>query len=206
MTPLDEISHWHAALLCGETGAIRVLPAPPAASPANRGIALLPGAFNPLHAGHRRMADVAADILGVAVEFEISIQNVDKPPLAAAEILARLEQFPPHQPVWLTSAPQFTQKAQCFPQATFIVGVDTLARIADARYYDDSAPAVSQAIADIASHGCTFLVFGRADASSFRTLSALSLPRELLDICREVPASQFREDVSSTQLRIARNP
>ncbi len=38
-------------------------------------------AFHPLHDGHRKMAQVAADILNTDVEFELSVRNVDKPAL-----------------------------------------------------------------------------------------------------------------------------
>lgn len=42
------------------------------------GVALLPGTFNPLHSGHRRMAEMAAEILRTDVWYELSIENVDK--------------------------------------------------------------------------------------------------------------------------------
>jgi hypothetical protein len=205
MSPVDAISLWHSRLLRGEHRAVRVLPEPAVPLAANRPIALFPGAFNPLHAGHRQMADVAADMLGQLVEFEISIENVDKPPLTPAEIADRLEQFPPHQPVWLTRAARFAEKAEQFPQATFIVGVDTLVRITDARYYADDTAAAARATDRIAASGCRFLVFGRVSATGFLTLSDVTLPGTLAAICREVPESRFRADVSSTQVRIARN-
>ena len=42
---------------------------------------VFPGAFHPLHAAHRAMAEIAASRLGAPVDWEISIANVDKPPL-----------------------------------------------------------------------------------------------------------------------------
>ena len=50
--------------------------------------AIFPGAFNPLHQGHLRMSEIAAKRLGVPVEFELSIENVDKPPLDYTEMQA----------------------------------------------------------------------------------------------------------------------
>src|SRR5262245_27369270 len=44
--------------------------------------ALLPGSFNPIHDGHWKLAEVAGRRLGTAVAFELSVTNVDKPPLA----------------------------------------------------------------------------------------------------------------------------
>ena len=70
--------------------------------------AIFPGAFNPLHAGHLRMAQIAAQRLGVPVELEISIENVDKPPLDYMEIGERAAEFTEkHLPFWFTRSPTF---------------------------------------------------------------------------------------------------
>src|SRR5262249_12719607 len=53
---------------------------------------VLPGSFNPLHDGHLLLARVAEDIKQQSVAFEISVINVDKPPLAAGEVRTRLAQ------------------------------------------------------------------------------------------------------------------
>jgi hypothetical protein len=163
--------------------------------------AILPGAFNPLHLGHRRMAQIAGEMLDVPVVMELSILNVDKPPLDYQEIERRLGQFGPQQRVCLTRAATFEEKSRLFPAATFIVGVDTLRRIADTRYYADDTAACLAAIERIAGRGCRFLVFGRNVGTGFARLSDLDLPEPLRAICSEVPAEKFREDVSSTKIR-----
>ncbi len=162
--------------------------------------AVFPGAFNPLHAGHRKMAAVAARLLGVPVAFEISIENVDKPLLDFLEIHTRLAQFGVDDAVWLTRAPTFVKKSELFPGCTFVVGVDTLERIGHERYYGSLA-AMLQAIDQIAASGCRFLVFGRSIGGAFRTLDDVELPERLVLLCRGVPVEDFREDVSSTELR-----
>jgi hypothetical protein len=142
-------------------------------------------------------------MLGCDVALEISIENVDKPPLDFIEIDNRLRQLPAEESVWLTRAPIFVKKAELFPGATFIVGADTMERIGQERYYDSPA-GLAAAIDGIAARGCRFLVFGRVADGRFRTLADLALPESLARLCRAVPEDAFREDVSSTELRAAR--
>ena len=168
----------------------------------NRPSLVFPGAFNPLHDGHRRMAELAAQIHGARVDWEISIENVDKPPLDMADIETRIRQFSDEATICLTRAPTFVQKARLFPEATFIVGADTLARIVAPEYYQDRAQGIRAAVATIRSQGCRFLVFGRIDqGTQFQTLESLSLPSDLRCLCQEVPETDFREDISSSTIR-----
>ena len=147
------------------------------------------------------MAKIAAEILGVPVDFEISILNVDKPPLDYFQIAHRLGQFDPAQKVWLTRSPTFEEKSRQFPGATFVVGADTLSRIAEPRYYGADPARCREALEAIAGRGCRFLVFARADSGTLTTLADLDLPEVLKSICREVPPERFREDVSSREIR-----
>jgi nicotinamide mononucleotide (NMN) deamidase PncC len=77
--------------------------------------AVFPGAFNPLHDGHREMARIARERLGQPVEFEISIHNVDKPPLDYLEMRDRVEQFKDGETLWLTRAPTFEEQSRASP-------------------------------------------------------------------------------------------
>jgi nicotinic acid mononucleotide adenylyltransferase len=162
--------------------------------------AIFPGAFNPLHNGHRQMIELAANTLGVPVDIEISIENVDKPSLDFIEMDRRLRQFE-RQTVWFTRAPTFVQKTALFPGATFVVGADTMRRIADRRYYCGDPAAAAAAIDIIAQRGTRFLVFGRERDGRLETLSQLDLPANLRELCTQVPIEQFRLDISSTSLR-----
>ena len=164
--------------------------------------AILPGAFNPLHDGHRRMRADAARRLGAEVGYELSVVNVDKPPLGYFEVQSRLAQFAPRDVV-VTYAPTFVAKARILGGATFVVGADTLARIANAHYYG-GAPARDAALDEMRRLGCRFLVYGRRDADgTFKAASDLPLPQALAAMSTAVPEREFRSDLSSTSLRAA---
>ena len=161
--------------------------------------AVLPGAFNPIHDGHRRMRADAVRRLGLRVGYELSIANVDKPPLDYQEINTRLEQFEAGE-VLLTNAPTFVDKARALGSVVFVVGADTMRRVAEPRYYG-GLEMRDAAIEELAALGCRFLVYGRLDAGVFRTLSDLALSPALAAISSGVPESEFRNDLSSTALR-----
>lgn len=186
------------ALLLGQTRALCALGAEQ-----GRGAPRLifPGAFNPRHEGHRHMAALAEQMTGLPVEHEISIANVDKPPLDYLEMQRRLEHFATGDTLWFTRAPRFIDKVELFPGATFMVGADTVARFADPRYYAGDIAQRDRAIQRLNQQNCRFLVFGRLMGDRFRQLADLQLPAELLPLCQGVPVEQFREDVSSTEIR-----
>jgi nicotinamide mononucleotide (NMN) deamidase PncC len=161
---------------------------------------LFAGAFNPIHAAHKRMAAVASERCGKPVTFELSIANVDKPPLDFIEIADRLAQLEGEH-VLLTRAPTFVEKAEIVPGCIFVVGIDTLVRIGDPIYYGGDAGKRDAGIEIVANLGCRFLVFGRLLNGKFMVMSDVELPPALRALCDEVPGSVFRDDVSSTELR-----
>ncbi|MYE85928.1 MAG: hypothetical protein F4X31_06765 [Gammaproteobacteria bacterium] len=184
---------WQALI----AGSRRSTPAP------QRPALILPGSFNPLHDGHRRMMAVAEVRVGQAGVFELSVENPDKPLLDYIEIHQRLAQF--QGKICLTRLPTFRDKAAEFPGATFAVGIDTLLRIADARYYGGAAQR-DAAVAAMLDAGVSFLVFGRLIDGTFQNLSHAILPEALRGVCTEVSEDEFRADLSSTDLRRRTTP
>ncbi len=165
--------------------------------------ALLPGAFNPLHAAHVAMKAHAEKRLGYPVAYELCVTNVDKPPLDLVEIEKRVQSLGDGVDLWLTSLPLFARKAAAFPGVTFVVGVDTIKRIAEAKYY--GSPAKRDAsFRHLADLGSSFLVYGRDSSTGFEGVEQLELPQALVALCRGVPESEFRVDASSSAIRAAK--
>ena len=135
--------------------------------------------------------------------YEISITNVDKPPLKPEEIRHRVAQIAGRAEVVVTRAPVFYEKAEKLPGCTFVIGVDTMRRVVDPKYYGGSRGKMLSSIYEMRELGCSFLVAGRVDGDRFRTLSDLAVPAELEGMFREIPESEFREDLSSTDLRLS---
>jgi hypothetical protein len=173
---------------------------------APRPLVLLPGSFNPVHAGHVLLARVAEELKQQPLAFEISVTNVDKPPLAGDTVRKRLAQFAWKSPVELTRAPTFFEKSRLFPRTTFVIGTDTAERLVAPKYYGDDELQMHVALEEIANSGASFLVAVRIDAAGrVRALSDIPMPRRYADLFTEIPEHRFRLDTSSSEIR-ARDP
>lgn len=193
MSEIQQLLQGHIHALCVEIdGRLNSFAAKPPA--------LLAGSFNPVHQGHWLLAASAARLTGAPVAFELSVVNVDKPPLSQEEIRQRLNQFIWRTPLWLTRAPTFVEKSQLFPGAFFVVGADTAERILSSRYYQGCEDQLALALDQIRRLKCRFLVGGRENPDRhFLQLADLRIPDGYANLFHEIP--DFRHCSSSTALR-----
>jgi Cytidylyltransferase-like len=189
-------------LLAGEVNRVTVQPDGQMILSAPRPLVLFPGSFNPLHEGHVLLARIAEELRQQPAAFEISVTNVDKPPLSGETVRQRLAQFAWKWPVELTRAPTFVEKSRLFPGATFVIGADTAERLIAPKYYGDDEVGMHVALEEIANSGCSFLVAVRIDAAGrVRALNDILVPRRYADLFTEIPEHRFRLDTSSSEIR-----
>jgi hypothetical protein len=148
------------------------------------------------------LARVAEELRQQPLAFEISVTNVDKPPLPGEAVRHRLAQFAWKAPVELTRAPTFVEKSRLFPRTTFVVGADTAERLFGPKYYGDDESRMHLALEEIANSGASFLVAVRLDpAGRIRALRDIPVPPRYAELFTEIPEHRFRVDTSSSEIR-----
>ncbi len=171
---------------------------------------IFPGSFNPIHAQHKKMAEVAHKLTGRKVVFELCVKNTDKPPLdymrlvERYEAVSRLYDEPYFGGVMITNTPLFVDKAQVSDFKHFMIGEDTLERLFDSKYgsgYDIYNRFVDK--------GMQFLVFSRKDCPNRRMKRIGGMDTifgDTASIFRYVPHTEYVDNgLSSTQLRKEQN-
>jgi hypothetical protein len=187
-------------------------------------IVALPGSFNPLHDGHEAALRDSIALLrhqqpdtNLQGLFEMSVFNVDKPPLGIADLAARLEYFRVQSfPVFLTKTPRFIDKARTYPGMSYVIGVDTLIRLLNPEYTGGSIDLLKHFLLEMTSKGTEFFVFSRTFGKakippSYRlqlvesavltyTMIREDVPYVLRQFFKEVPTNEH-VSVSSSAIR-----
>ena len=181
-------------------------------------LVILPGSFNPVHPGHTNALTHSISLVDGSVGmYELSVSNATKPRLSYGEIVTRLNNFRNQPfPVLLTiEAPLFIKKADDYPNATFVMGIDTLLRL-----FDPAFGELEKTISEfkrITANGTRFIVFPRIISSANISSDKLptdssvndplllsmvkdKIPSDLVGFFTEVTANKFME-LSSSQLR-----
>ncbi len=165
------------------------------------------GSFNPCHRKHIEMAKIAAKMYGMPVSFEISLANVDKPPIDYISLKQRTDSILKYHDesfmgnIFITNSPLFADKATLFPDCVFLIGTDTLNRLFSKMYYRQGEDAKSL-MAHFKEHNTRFLVFRRKDTHIHIEPELVNAGYKLSDICDIVPLSSYTDDgTSSTSIR-----
>jgi len=122
--------------------------------------------------------------------------------------------------VLLSSSPLFSEKVQLLkqylPQETikshmhliFVIGADTMIRIINPKYYNNSFENMLEAVRDMAKVGVHFVVGGRLEQNPKMNVDRryitcedelMTLPKDIQELFTLLP--QFRVDISSSELR-----
>ncbi|OQR94267.1 hypothetical protein ACHHYP_01580 [Achlya hypogyna] len=172
---------------------------------------VIPGSFNPMHAGHTELAATARATLAATeaaprdILFELSVKNADKGTVGMAALQARVTDIVSTHgaSVVLSNASLFLEKAALFPKCAFVIGADTAVRLLDVKYYGGDVAGLFAALATIAARECSFVVAGRDVGGVFVSAEDVvaQVPAPFRSIFVPLSESQFRKDISSTQLR-----
>ncbi|MDA1258552.1 MAG: hypothetical protein O3C10_12040, partial [Chloroflexi bacterium] len=199
---MNESDRLLAAVVAGDVQVITVDRDGSVRDGADRGLAVLSGAFNPLHAGHKGMLEAAVKLTGRVGVFELSVVNVDKPELTESEVRRRLSQFAGRHTALISRAPTFVEKSRIMPDSRFVIGYDTAVRLFDDRYYPPYRPefdpektgsATLAAMSEIRREGCDFIVAGRITEAGFKTVGDIDIPDGYQKMLLEIPSDLFRE-------------
>ncbi|MDG6244061.1 MAG: hypothetical protein QCH31_06675 [Methanolobus sp.] len=165
---------------------------------------ILSGSFNPCHKNHIEMARIACGKYKVPVDFEISLANVDKPPIDYISLQERTDSVLKYRDekcmgnLYLTNSSLFADKAILFPDSVFIIGTDTLNRLFNEKYYREGED--RQSLLDhFKKHNVRFMVFRRKDAEADNMM-------EIPEICDVVSQKIYDDDgTSSSMIREQQN-
>lgn len=96
--------------------------------------ALMPGAFNPPHAGHFGAADAAMTGYNYKAVFEITANPPHKDALKVQELLQRAKLLQGQDRLFTTDLPYYLDKARKYPKKPFILGADAMVRMLDPKW------------------------------------------------------------------------
>ncbi len=169
------------------------------------GSVLFPGAFNPVHSGHLRLAAEVETLTGQSVLFEIGKTHPIKPSLKTEEVINRIRLFPSGSKVLLTeNLPRFVDKLAYLPDLKdVILGGDAFERLIAPQFYSsDFSP--HDLFELFCKEGIRLYIFDRKLGGRLFTLEQI-LPnfKDYGNVFVQLPC---QEEVSSTDIRLSTLP
>lgn len=158
-------------------------------------LVVYPGSFSILHSGHIEIPQIAKEITGFPVYYELTIKNSYKAMIDFIELSKRISQFDKLEKCdgyMVTTAPRFVDKFNVlknhikFKELIFVVGADIWERVYDKAAHDNGD------IKFFEDNNIKFLVFGR-DAEIKNQDSKLFIRNER--------AQNYNNPISSTKLK-----
>lgn len=159
------------------------------------------------------------EIKNCPIVFEITVINADKSPLSRDDLINRIMSFSSsglatqllekygltNVAIVVTSRPLFVNKVNLFPNCRILLGADTLSRLLNEKYYNNSRESMILAIGKILQKNI-LIVGGRVTSTGeFQTAQNIllqhHLPEEFLQHIFSLSESSFRCDISSTSIR-----
>lgn len=167
---------------------------------------ILPGAFNPPHEGHHKLAAAASEefvagygeafMPAARVTYAVSQKTPHKGSLTVTEMLRRAKLLTGLDRMFTREDPLYIDKARQHPGSNFIVGVDAVSRLLDPAWGLNP----NTQFQEFQALGTHFYVAGRTVDGVFKTLNDLPIPPAWRHLFHQVPG---RWDISSSAIRAA---
>lgn len=175
----------------------------PASLPKSNHLALMSGAFNPLHEGHTSVAQHVMDQYNKTVVYEVTAEPPHKEPMTVQALLQRAKLLQGYDRFFTKSNPLYLDKARAFPGVPLVVGADAMLRMLDPKWGVNP----KELLSEFQKLNTTLLVSGRLVDGKFVSYSDIlndiyqkdsQLINLALDVLKPVDG---RVDISSTELR-----
>lgn len=158
-------------------------------------ICIYPGSFNPIHHGHKAIADSIIHEYKIPLFLEFSIRNADKGLISEEEKIERVNHILSHGYECIaTDKSLFVEKLDYIKQFNpnkiihFTCGVDTWNRIWDEKY----GPSFSELSNNFSEHECKFYIFGRGGVEPVRNSFNKNLIADYKPIRIDISSSEIR--------------